>query len=197
MKIPVILNGEKQILDARPDEKLLPVLRRQGLLSVKMGCTKGKCGSCTVLLDDNPIPSCIIPVAIIKNASIETLEFFLLTKEGEDIQNGFKQAGVNLCGFCSSARYFQTYELLKKVYRPSAEELEAIRKAAFLSQVSVSDFVCNAVKEYTERKQKEFMHTRFINVEKASPEESEELLTLIENMAEEDHEIMSVHKLLP
>jgi len=126
MKIPVILNGEKQILDARPDEKLLPVLRRQGLLSVKMGCTKGKCGSCTVLLDDNPIPSCIIPVAIIKNASIETLEFFLLTKEGEDIQNGFKQAGVNLCGFCSSARYFQTYELLKKVYRPSAEELEEL-----------------------------------------------------------------------
>ena len=79
----------------------------------------------------------------------------------------------------------------------NAEELDAIQKAAALSQVSVADYVCNAIKEYTEQKQRGFMHTRFINVEKASPEESAELLTLIENMTEEDHEIMSVHKILP
>ncbi|MBQ4377857.1 MAG: 2Fe-2S iron-sulfur cluster binding domain-containing protein [Treponema sp.] len=126
MKIPVILNSEKQILDAKPDESLLHVLRRLGLLSVKEGCTKGICGSCTVLLDDRPVPSCIIPVATIKNASIETLEFFMLTKEGEDIQDGFRQAGVNMCGFCNTARIFQTYALLKKVYRPTMEQLDEL-----------------------------------------------------------------------
>ena len=126
MKIPVIINSEKQILDAKPDESLLSVLRREGYLSVKEGCTKGKCGACTVLLNDKPVPSCIIPVGIVKNASIETLEFFLLTKDGEDIQTGFKQAGVNPCGFCNGARYFQTYALLKKVYRPSIEELDEL-----------------------------------------------------------------------
>ncbi|WP_407428038.1 (2Fe-2S)-binding protein [Treponema sp.] len=126
MKIPVILNGEKVILDDKPTEKLSEVLRKQGLISIKEGCNKGYCGSCTVLLDDEPVPSCIIPIGIIRNASIETLEFFLLTKEGDDISTGFKQAGLNLCGFCNPIRFFSTYELLKKSYRPSIEELETL-----------------------------------------------------------------------
>ena len=126
MKIPVMLNSSKVILDAKPSESLLEILRRQGLLSVKEGCTKGRCGSCTVLLDDRPVPSCVIPVGIVRNASIETLEFFLLTKEGEDITAGFKQAGVTTCGFCNSTRIFSTYELLKKVYRPTMEDLEEL-----------------------------------------------------------------------
>ncbi len=126
MKIPVILNGEKDILDAKPSESLLDVLRAKGLFSAKEGCTKGKCGCCTVLLDDKPVSSCIIPVGIVRNATIETLEFFQLTKEGEDILSGFKQAGVNMCGFCNSARIFSTYALLKKSYRPSAQELEEL-----------------------------------------------------------------------
>ncbi len=126
MKIPVLLNSEKMILDAKPTESLRDVLRRIGLLSVKEGCGKGRCGSCTVLLDDKPVPSCLIPVGILRNATIETLEFFILTKDAEDIISGFKQAGVNMCGFCNSARIFSTYALLKKVYRPSNEDLEKL-----------------------------------------------------------------------
>lgn len=124
MKIPVLLNSEKRILDAKPTETLRDVLRREGYLSVKEGCGAGKCGACTVLLDDKPVPSCIIPVGIVRNASIDTLEFFSLTKEADDIFSGFKQAGVTMCGFCNSARVFSTYALLKKVYRPTAEDLE-------------------------------------------------------------------------
>ena len=126
MKIPVILNSEKKILDARADENLRDVLRKLGFLSVKEGCGKGHCGSCTVLIDDKPVPSCIVPVGIVRNASIETLEFFLLTKDAEDITLGFKQAGINLCGFCNSARLLSTYALLKKSYRPSNDDLEKL-----------------------------------------------------------------------
>ena len=126
MKIPVLLNSEKLILDAKPTESLRDVLRRMGLLSIKEGCGKGKCGACTVLLDDKPVPSCLIPVGILRNATIETLEFFILTKDAEDILAGFKQAGMNLCGFCNSARIFSTYALLKKAYRPSTEDLEKL-----------------------------------------------------------------------
>ena len=126
MKIPVILNGEKVILDAGPQETLLSVLRRCGLISVKEGCGRGKCGACTILLDDKPAPSCIIPVGSVRNASIETLEFFSLTREAGDILSGFRQAGMNMCGFCDSMRVFSTYALLKKVYRPSAEDLERL-----------------------------------------------------------------------
>jgi len=79
----------------------------------------------------------------------------------------------------------------------NSDEIAVIQKVAALSQMSVADFLRNAIKEYTEQKQKEIMNTRRINVEKASPEESAELLALIDRMSEEDHEIMSVHKILP
>ena len=55
MKIPVTINGKKIILDENPDEKLLFVLRKQKLISVKIGCEAGKCGFCTVLLNDKPV----------------------------------------------------------------------------------------------------------------------------------------------
>ncbi|MCR4821255.1 MAG: 2Fe-2S iron-sulfur cluster binding domain-containing protein [Treponema sp.] len=126
MKIQVMLNGETVILDANPSESLLDVLRREGYLSVKKGCSEGRCGSCTLLLDDKPVPSCIIPAAIVRKASIETLEFFSLTKDGQDIIKGFEEAGIKMCGFCNSVRIFSTYALLKRVYRPSQEELEAL-----------------------------------------------------------------------
>ena len=126
MKIPVILNSEKIIIDADPSDSLMNVLRKLGMTSVKEGCTKGKCGACTVLLDDKPVPSCLIPVGIIRNASIETFEFFSMTKDGEDIISGFNQAGMNMCGYCNNARIFSTYALLKKVYKPSVEDLEKL-----------------------------------------------------------------------
>ena len=123
MKIPVILNGEKVILDERPEIMLSEVLRKRGLTSVKEGCIEENYTSSTVLLDDKPVPSCIIPVGIVRNASIETLEFFLLTREADDIIMGFKQAGLSMCGWCNGARIFSTYALLKKSYRPSEKEL--------------------------------------------------------------------------
>jgi len=155
MKIPVMLNSEKVILDARPTESLLEVLRSNGLLSVKEGCTKGKCGSCTVLLDDKPVPSCIIPVGIVRNASIETLEFFLLTKEGEDIISGFRQAGMNMCGFCNSSRIFSTYELLKKSYRPTAEELDRLADSIKCNCIDRKTFINGVIYATANRHERE------------------------------------------
>lgn len=126
MKIPVILNNEKTIIDAAPDERLLDVLRRYKILSVKEGCGKGTCGFCTVLLDKRPVPSCIIPAGLVRDASIETLESFSKTKPGIDILKGFDQAGMTLCGYCNAQRVFSTYALLERTYRPSAEELDVL-----------------------------------------------------------------------
>lgn len=126
MKIPLILNEEKTIIDAAPDEKLIDVLRSRNLISIKKGCEKGRCGSCTILLGGDPVPSCLIPVGIVRDNSITTLEHFLKTKAGSDITKGFAQAGINMCGYCNSARIFMTYSLLEKSYRPSTEELEEL-----------------------------------------------------------------------
>ena len=123
MKIPVIINGEKTILDESPDEKLLYVLRKHRFISAKRGCEEGKCGFCTVLLDDRPVSSCLIPVGIVKDCTIETLEHFSTTKEYKNIEEGFKRAGVSLCGYCNSFKYFGVYRLLKDNYRPTKEQI--------------------------------------------------------------------------
>lgn len=141
MKIPVILNGEKVILDADPEEKLEETLRRQKLFSVKEGCQKGCCGFCSVLLDGKTVPSCLIPVGTIKNSEIETLEFFIKTKDGQDIQKGFSQAGISFCGYCNSARYFTAYNVINMQTRPSAEEIEEIASSVECSCTDTKKFI--------------------------------------------------------
>lgn len=126
MKIPVTLNDKKIFFDAPPEKPLVDVLREMKILSPKKGCGKGFCGFCTVLLDNKAVNSCIIPVGLVKDCSIVTLEHFSKTDMYKDIVRGFKQAGLKLCGFCNAAKIFSTYELLQHSYRPSPEELSHI-----------------------------------------------------------------------
>ena len=80
MNIPIIINGERTIIQASPEEKLIDVLRSLKLFSAKLGCDQGVCGSCTVLLNGKPIPACRIPVALSMNQEITTLEHFSKTE---------------------------------------------------------------------------------------------------------------------
>lgn len=112
MKIPLTLNANKIILDCDPNESLLNILRSQGCLSVKTGCGNGYCGSCTVLLDGNPVPSCKIPVSIVKGSEVITLEYFSKTEEYTSIMAGFKKAGITLCGYCDAAKVFAASQIL-------------------------------------------------------------------------------------
>ena len=131
MNVPVTLNGNKTILEAPADETLMSVLRRIGCSSVKCGCGQGMCGSCTVLLNDNPVATCKIPLGIIQNADIVTLEYFERTKEYTMIMKGFELAGIKLCGLCDSGKIFSAYQLLKLSKIPSREEIsEQVRSLA-------------------------------------------------------------------
>ncbi len=128
MKIPLILNGEQKILEVDPAEKLLTVLRREKLFSAKSGCEKGICGACTVLLDDRPVPSCIIPAAAARDSVIETLEHFSQSDAYADIIGGFSKAGVRLCGYCNAGKIFVAYDLIRTGTRPSRGRIyEAVR----------------------------------------------------------------------
>ena len=131
MNVPVILNGNKTILEAPADETLMSVLRRIGCASVKCGCGQGTCGSCTVLLNDNPVATCKIPLGIIQNADIGTLEYFERTKEYSIIMKGFELAGIKLCGLCDSGKIFSAYQLVKLNRIPTREEIyEQVRSLA-------------------------------------------------------------------
>lgn len=114
MNIPVILNGEKIFFQADSEEKLSAVLRRNGCLSVKTACAKGRCGSCTVLLNEKPVPSCRLPVALAINQKIETLEGFSKSGEYTAIMKGFEKAGIELCGFCNSGKFCSAFRNMCK-----------------------------------------------------------------------------------
>ncbi len=126
MKIPLTLNGEKIILDCKADEPLIEILRKRGLFSVKNGCGKGICGSCTVLLDGKAVSSCKIPVGIVRDSKIETLEHFEKNPAYDDIISGFNKAGISLCGFCNAARILLTHDLISHVYRPTKDQLDHV-----------------------------------------------------------------------
>ena len=131
MNVPVILNGNKTILEAPADETLMSVLRRIGCASVKCGCGQGTCGSCTVLLNDNPVATCKIPLGIVQNADIVTLEYFERTKEYTMIMKGFELAGIKMCGLCDSGKIFSAYQLIKMNKIPTRDEIyEQVRSLA-------------------------------------------------------------------
>ena len=131
MNVPIILNGNKTILEAPADETLMSVLRRIGCASVKCGCGQGTCGSCTVLLNDNPVATCKIPLGIIQNADIVTLEYFERTKEYTMIMKGFELAGIKMCGLCNSGKIFSAYQLIKLNKIPTRDEIyEQVRSLA-------------------------------------------------------------------
>ena len=123
MKIPVTLNGNKIILDAHADEPLMKVLHKNGCTSVKCGCSGGFCGSCTILLDDKPAASCMIPSGIVRDSDIVTLDYFVKTEEYSTIMSGFQKAGIKLCGYCTAGKVFSAYQILKMTKMPTRQEI--------------------------------------------------------------------------
>jgi len=119
MNIPVVLNGNKVMLLDDADTPLLSVLRKNKLYSTKHGCEKGMCGSCTVLLDGKPVPSCKVPVSLAVNRNIQTLESFRKTEEYQDIMKGFSKAGIKLCGFCDTGKIFAARSILLSPEKPN------------------------------------------------------------------------------
>ncbi|MBQ9494220.1 MAG: 2Fe-2S iron-sulfur cluster binding domain-containing protein [Treponema sp.] len=144
MKIPITLNNSKIVLDANPNDTLLDVLRREELLSAKCGCGKGMCGACTVVLDGKPVPSCIMPIAVVRDGTVMTLEYFLKSDDYSDIIKGFNKAGIHLCGFCNAGKIFAAWDILNTTTRPNrAEILEQVRSLS--ACCTNSDLLVNGI----------------------------------------------------
>ena len=80
MKIEFTLNGSPVSLTVDPLRRLLDVLREDfGLTGVKEGCGEGECGACSILLGDDLVPSCLVPVGNTQGAEITTIEGFQKT----------------------------------------------------------------------------------------------------------------------
>jgi len=123
MKIPVTLNKTKVILEAQPDEKLVKVLHKNSCPNVKSGCMQGFCGTCTILLNDIPVNSCKIPVGLVKDQEIITMDFFVKSEAYSLIMEGFAKAGIKLCGYCNAGKIFSAYQILKLTKIPTRQDI--------------------------------------------------------------------------
>ncbi len=122
--ITFTLNDELRSFDVEPDEMLLAVLRnRLGLKSPKCGCARGDCGTCTVLLNDESVRSCLIFAIEVDGQEVTTLEG--LSKDGPTpLQQAFIDSSSFQCGFCAPGVILTATELLNKNPHPTKDEVK-------------------------------------------------------------------------
>ena len=126
-RITFKLNGETRSVEVEPSDILLDVLREKlGVKSPKIGCERGDCGACTVLLDGKSVRTCLILAIEVDRCQITTVEG--LGGAGlTPLQEAFLERGSFQCGFCAPGIVLSATELLGKNPHPSeAEVKEAI-----------------------------------------------------------------------
>ena len=126
MKLQFTLNGKPRELEINPAKRLLDVLREDlGLTGTKEGCGEGECGSCTVLLDDKPVLSCLTAASQINGHKITTIEGLAEDGELDRLQTAFVEETAIQCGFCTPGMIMSSKALLMNNSNPSEEEIRA------------------------------------------------------------------------
>ncbi len=121
------VNGSPYRLSVQPGRTLLQVLREDlGLTGTKEGCTSGECGACTVLIDGEPVRSCLTLAVDARGREITTIEGVAENGKPHRIQQAFVDFGAIQCGFCTPGMILVAKALLDETPQPSEEE---IRKA--------------------------------------------------------------------
>ncbi|MBM3730236.1 MAG: (2Fe-2S)-binding protein [Actinobacteria bacterium] len=120
----LVVNGERrQVRDSWVGESLLYVLReRLGLMGSKGACEQGECGSCTVLLDDEAVCSCLVLGASAVGSDVVTIEGLAPHGAPTDVQLAFVEHGAVQCGFCTPGLVVAVHHLLERNPDPSAIE---------------------------------------------------------------------------
>jgi nicotinate dehydrogenase subunit A len=122
--ISFTLNGKPARVTGDDERMLLWVLRSDlGLTGTKFGCGAALCGSCTVIVDKEPVRSCSTPIKDVAGKQVLTIEG--LSQEGRlhPIQEAFLKHHAFQCGYCTSGMILQAYALLLKTPRPTSDEI--------------------------------------------------------------------------
>ena len=122
------VNGQdRTVADGRLGESLLYVLReRLGLAGAKNACEQGECGSCSVMVDDELVCSCLVLAASAEGRDIRTIESLAPEGELSYVQQAFVDAGAVQCGFCTPGLIVSVHDLLER--QPDATDIE-VREA--------------------------------------------------------------------
>jgi aerobic-type carbon monoxide dehydrogenase small subunit (CoxS/CutS family) len=120
------LNGKKAELLIDPTQTLLWVLRNHfGLTGTKFGCGVGYCGSCTILVDNDPVRSCTMSVGEIAGKNLVTIEGLAPEGDLHPLQKAFIKHDALQCGYCTPGMLMSAAGLLLRNPSPSTEEIKA------------------------------------------------------------------------
>jgi selenium-dependent xanthine dehydrogenase len=128
-QISLTVNGIEQTLETKPGETLSSLLRlRLRLTGTKIGCEEAECGACTVLIDGDPVVSCIYPAERAAGKNIITIEGLAQRVHNEmklhPLQEAFVEHGAVQCGFCIPGQILTAYALLKRNPDPTQDEIK-------------------------------------------------------------------------
>jgi isoquinoline 1-oxidoreductase alpha subunit len=122
--INLLINGKQQEVDVEADTPLLWVLRDHvGLTGTKYGCGIAVCGACTVLVDGQPVRSCVTPVSSVSGKHITTIEG-LSPDRRHPVQQAWIAEDVPQCGYCQSGQILAAVALLKAKPHPTDADID-------------------------------------------------------------------------
>ncbi|MFC1850155.1 (2Fe-2S)-binding protein [candidate division CSSED10-310 bacterium] len=120
--IKFFLNTKPVTIRAPAGLPLVELLRDYfHLTGTKKGCGSGQCGACTVLLDGEPVPSCLVPAVQVSGKQVVTIEHLENQENLHPLQQAFIETGAVQCGFCTPGMILSALALLKRNPQPSVE----------------------------------------------------------------------------
>jgi aerobic carbon-monoxide dehydrogenase small subunit len=123
-KINVSINGINEQLVVASNMTLMRMLRESlALTGTKNGCSAGECGACTVLLNGEPVNSCMVLAVECDGAEIVTVEGLVNDKQLDPIQDAMIEAGGVQCGFCTPGILISSRALLDRNPKPSEDDI--------------------------------------------------------------------------
>ena len=123
--ISIIVNGEEEQLHVPSNMTLLHALREQlGYTGTKNGCEAGECGACTVLLDGDPVNSCLILAAEVDGREITTVEGLATDGQLTPLQQAFAELNAVQCGYCTPGMLMAATALLQRNPKPTEIEIQ-------------------------------------------------------------------------
>jgi aerobic-type carbon monoxide dehydrogenase small subunit (CoxS/CutS family) len=124
MPFELTVNGSTHTVDADRQTPLLWVIRDEiRLTGTKFSCGIGQCGACTVLLDGQPVRSCVVPATAAEGKSVATIEG--VSRDGNHpIQLAWKELDAPQCGYCQSGMIMSALALLAKTPNPTDADID-------------------------------------------------------------------------